>query len=89
MKTLNIGERITALLDEKNIPLTDFAALLGVFEEIIIEWTRGTICPTLSQVVKISEYLNVSTEYLLKGETLKEVTAICPHCNKKIKLKIL
>jgi len=85
---LNIGERIINILIEKNIILTDFASLLGVYEEIIIEWKYGIKVPTLSQVVKISEYLNVSTDYLMKGERLNDVNIKCPLCGKKYILKI-
>ena len=77
---MNIGLRIIDLLNEKNINITDFAALLGVSLKIIEEWRRGNFDPTTTQVVKISEYLNVSCDYLLTGEVLR-----CPHCNQIIK----
>ena len=85
---MNTGERIIELLKEKNIRLIDFADLLGVYAENIEEWTRGNQNPTLGQIVKISEYLSVSCDFLLKGEQPENITVKCPHCGKKINLNI-
>jgi len=85
---LKIAERILDLLEKKNIQPVDFADMLGIFEEKIREWQWGHCLPTLAQIIKISDYLNVTTDYLLKGEVQKELNLRCPVCEKKIKLKI-
>ena len=83
-----IAERISALLEEKNIRPGEFADMLGIFEEKITEWKQGNYNPTLGQIVKISDYLNVSTDYLLRGEASKEIIVKCSVCGKKTRFTL-
>jgi transcriptional regulator with XRE-family HTH domain len=85
---MKIADRIFALLQEKNIPPLDFAYLIGADARDISEWRRGNYNPSLIQIIKTSEYMNVSTDYLLTGEIPEEISVRCPHCDKVAKLKI-
>ena len=84
---MTVGKRILEVLEKKNIKIIDFANAVNVFEENIAEWKYGNYDPTLVQLAKISNYLNVTTDYLIKGEYSQEVCYVCMRCNKKKKIK--
>ena len=59
-------EKILDLAEGKGILRTELADLLSVAEYILDDWQRGVRQPTISDIVKISDYFNVSCDYLLK-----------------------
>jgi len=65
---MTIGERISFLFEKKNIQVEDFAVMVGAKEKDIAEWKNGNYNPTIEQIIKISDYLNVSTDWILKGD---------------------
>jgi len=69
---LKIGERILYVLEKKNIKLSEFASIIDVREHNIEDWKYGNYNPTVAQIIRISDYLNVSTDYLLKGEKRRQ-----------------
>jgi len=40
---------------------------MEVREETIKQWDYGVFKPTITQIAKASDYLGVSTDFLLKG----------------------
>ena len=57
-----IGDRIGALLSEKNKKQKDLAEYLGVTANTISYYVTGTRMPNIDQIIKIAVFFNVSTE---------------------------
>ncbi len=60
-----IGQRINTVLADKNIKQKDLASALGVTDNTISYFVSGKRIPNTEQIIKISEFLNVSSDYLL------------------------
>ncbi|CDE72558.1 transcriptional regulator Cro/CI family [Acidaminococcus sp. CAG:917] len=58
-------ERLKALRTEKGLSQPELANLLGVSNGIISFWENGVNEPTISNLIKLAEVLEVSTDYLL------------------------
>lgn len=58
-------ERLKALRTEKGLSQPELANLLGVSNGIISFWENGVNEPTISNLIKLTEVLEVSTDYLL------------------------
>lgn len=72
---MTIGERIAQLLKEQGKMGKDLAAYLGVSAASVTGWARGSY-PSSQYIIKISEFLGVSVEYLLTGEEKEDADAI-------------
>lgn len=72
---MTIGERIAQLLREQGKMGKDLAAYLGVSAASVTGWARGSY-PSSQYIIKISEFLGVSVEYLLTGEEKEDADAI-------------
>lgn len=60
-------ERLETLLEEQNKTRADLSRAIGIAQSSIMSWKNGSV-PSSTAVVKISDYLGVTTDYLLKGE---------------------
>lgn len=58
------GERLRALRLERNIGQIELAAQLDVGKSIISLWEQNKCEPTLSKLIAISEFFDVSIDYL-------------------------
>ncbi len=61
---LKIGERLTELMNEKEISNNDLAKILGVTPCSIGRWKRGVRNMRLPQFIAIAEYFNCSLDFL-------------------------
>ena len=52
------------LRHEKNISQIELAKQIGVGKSIISLWERGDCEPTLSKLIALSKFFNVSIDYL-------------------------
>lgn len=55
-------------MSENNISGKQLAAVIGVSPGLISDWKSGRITPSKDNLIKLSEYFNVTTDYLL-GKT--------------------
>ncbi len=62
---MNIGLRIKELRKEKSLSQEKLAKELGVGRTTITRWETGERYPELEKVVEISNFFNVSTDFLL------------------------
>lgn len=60
-------ERLEKTLGEQNKTRADLSRAIGIAQSSIMSWKTGSV-PSSTAVVKISNYLGVTTDYLLKGE---------------------
>jgi transcriptional regulator with XRE-family HTH domain len=61
MFTVIFGE----LLQKRHITSYKIAKETGIPKSIVYEWTAGIRAPTIDNLIKIADYFNVSTDYLL------------------------
>lgn len=59
-------EQLTKACKDNNITITSLTAHLKISKSNVTHWKNGTL-PNSEVVVRISEFLGVSTDYLLKG----------------------
>jgi transcriptional regulator with XRE-family HTH domain len=60
-----ISERLEAVLEEKNIKQKELAKAIGVTEVTISRYLNGERKPRPDIIIKMADYLGVSTDYLL------------------------
>ena len=68
MKEIRFGERLRDLRQEKNIGQVELATKIGVSKGIISLWEQGKREPTLSSLVAIDDFFNVTIDYLIGRE---------------------
>ena len=64
---MNIGKRIYELRKSKGISQEELAEILNVSRQAISKWENNTSLPELDNIILISDYFEVSTDYILKG----------------------
>ena len=62
------GKRLRSLRQEKNIGQIELAKKLGVGKSIISLWEMDKCEPTLSKLIAIAEFFNVSIDFLAGRE---------------------
>jgi len=78
-----IGQRINTAIAKSNKLQKDLAAHLGVKDNVISYFCSGTRTPNIEQITRISEFLDVSCDYLLGtsdvSSTNADVKAVCDY----------
>ena len=71
---MEFSERLKNLRKQANLTQVDVAAKLGISQQAYASWERGVKKPTQENLVKISQILKVSIDYLVgnSNEYLKE-----------------
>ena len=59
------GDRLEELRKDKNIRQKELAKILGVDERTVSSYERNHIAPRVKNLIKISEYFNVTPDYFL------------------------
>ena len=67
---MTISEKITSLRKEKNLSQEAFAEALGVSRQSVSKWESGSALPDTDKIVAMSELFGVSTDYLLKNDSV-------------------
>ena len=65
---ITFGERVRRNRERKNYTVPDFAKLIGVTEKILYNIETNRSEPNLETLIKMSNVLKVSLDYLIKGE---------------------
>lgn len=60
-----IGNKIHDLRIQKHLTQTELSKILHVSQQTITKWENGKAEPSSSALAKISDYFNVSADYLL------------------------
>lgn len=59
-------EQLSKACKDKNISVTNLTTILAISKSNVTHWKNGTL-PNSEVVIRISNYLGVSTDFLLKG----------------------
>jgi len=71
---MNISERIQFLRKTKGISQEELADKLGISRQAVSKWESEQSTPDLDKVLIMSEYFDVTTDYILKGiESLQHI----------------
>lgn len=77
--------RIKEIMSERNVTSAWLAEKVGISKVAVSNIVTGKSSPSLDNLLKIADALNVSITTLI-GEDKEENTITCPYCGKKIKL---
>lgn len=64
---MNIADRIRELRKNKGLSQEELAEQLGVSRQAISKWESEQSVPDIEKIILISDYFEVSTDYVLKG----------------------
>lgn len=64
---MNIGDRILCLRKMKGISQEELADKVGVSRQAVSKWESEQSTPDLDKVIIMSDYFEVTTDYILKG----------------------
>ena len=79
MNILNdFTETLNDLMTERNIKAIDLANALGLGTSTLSHYTRGQRLPNLECLVKLADYFQCSTDYLLRLEEDNSTTQFLP-----------
>ncbi|MDE7087018.1 MAG: helix-turn-helix domain-containing protein [Clostridia bacterium] len=62
---MKFSQRLKELRKENALSQSQLAQQVGVSQSMIVRWESGECEPTASNILKLSEVLNCSTDYLL------------------------
>ena len=64
---MTFGERLYELRNKKNISQEDLAEVLDVSRQSIPKWENDKAYPEMTRLLFMSEYFDVSLDYLMRG----------------------
>lgn len=64
---MTIADRIQNLRKIKGISQEELADKVGVSRQAVSKWESEQSCPDLEKIILLSDYFDVTTDYLLKG----------------------
>ena len=66
---LMLSTRLKELRTAEGMTQVDFAQKLSVTKQTVSNWENNNIQPSIDMLIKIADYFNVSTDYLLGRES--------------------
>lgn len=64
---MNLSHRIQTLRKQKGMSQEELAYQIGVSRQAVSKWESEQAQPELDKIIQLSEFFEVSTDYLLKG----------------------
>ncbi len=80
-----LSEKIYALRKKNNLSQEELAEKIGVSRQAISKWESGTSLPEIEKLISLSEYFNVSIDYLVKEQAEDEQIKEKPKAANEIK----
>lgn len=62
---MTISQRIFVIMEEKHLKQSDLADYIGISNSSVSDWKKKGSIPSADKIAKISEFLDVSIDYLL------------------------
>ena len=69
-----LNDRIKELRQAKRLTQVELANELGLTKQCVSNWENDNVQPSIDMLVKLADYFNVSTDYLLRRE---DSTKLC------------
>ena len=64
---MNIADRIQILRKSRGISQEELADKIGVSRQAVSKWESEQSTPDIDKIILLSDYFDVTTDYLLKG----------------------
>lgn len=64
---MNLADSIQSLRKAKGISQEELAERVGVSRQAVSKWESGQSIPDLEKIISLSDFFEVTTDYLLKG----------------------
>ena len=77
---MNIADRIQYLRKTKGMSQEEFAVQIGVSRQAVSKWESGQSTPDLEKIIIMSNLIEVTTDYILKG-----IESVAPQNKKTLK----
>lgn len=71
---MNFSKRLQDLRKSKNLSQPELASYINVSDRSISAWERGITLPNMETAIKLADFFNVATDYLMDRETHGEQT---------------
>lgn len=71
---MNIADRIQHLRKVKGISQEELADKVGVSRQAVSKWESEQGQPEITNIIKLSEFYNVTTDYLLVGKVENNIS---------------
>lgn len=71
---MNIADRIQSLRKVKGITQEELADEIGISRQAVSKWESEQSTPDLDKIIAMSEYFDVTTDYILKGIEIPKQT---------------
>lgn len=81
---MTFGERLYRLRSEKNLSQEQLAELLDVSRQSISKWENDKAYPEMTRLLFLSDYFQVSLDYLMRGTEEKSAVADLAILDKRI-----
>ena len=69
---MNFADRILYLRKSKGISQEELADKVGVSRQAVSKWESEQSMPDVGKIIIMSDYFNVTTDYILKGIEIVE-----------------
>lgn len=69
-----IGKRIASLREEKNLSIEELSEIINIDSDILKKWEKGELNPKIEDLVKLSDFFDISTDYLLEKTNERSFT---------------
>lgn len=75
---VSLNENIKKLRSARGLNQVEFAKILGVSKQCVSNWENDNVIPSIEMLVKIAEYFNVTTDFILgrSEKTYIDVTGL-------------
>ncbi|SNS72701.1 Transcriptional regulator, contains XRE-family HTH domain [Anaerovirgula multivorans] len=80
---MTLGERIQICRKSKSLSQEEMASVLGVSRQAISKWECNASIPDIDKIIALSNFFNVSTDYLLKDEYANENEVLSTETKKR------
>lgn len=72
---MNMADRIQNFKKAKGISQEELADKIGIYRQAVSKWESEQSTPDLEKIIVMSDYFEVTTDYLLKG--IEPIVLIC------------
>ena len=69
---MSIGEKIVEARKANNLTQEQLAELMGVTRQSISRWEQNQAYPEMEKILRLSDILNISCDYLLKDNVTRK-----------------
>jgi transcriptional regulator with XRE-family HTH domain len=69
-----IGKKIASLRKEKKLSVEELSLKLNIESDVINKWEKGDLNPEISDLIKLSEFFDISTDFLLEQTNTRNFT---------------